>query len=106
MTKAALEAEIKNITDQIVKKYQPEKIILFGSAARGDFDPDKSDLDFFVVKNDDRVKIERAQTVYKLVEKRVPADFIVYKPQEVEERLRLGDPFLKIIFQEGRVLYG
>ena len=106
MTKADLASQIKSITDQIVNKYKPEKIILFGSAARGDFDADKSDLDFLVVKNDNRTKIERAQAVYRLVEKRVPADFIVYTPQEVKERLRLGDPFLKIIFREGRVLYG
>ena len=105
MTKTDFEAEVKNITNQIVKKYKPEKIILFGSAARGKFGPD-SDLDFLVVKNDGRTKIERAQTIYSLVEKKVPADFIVYTPQEIKERLKLGDPFLKIIFKEGRILYG
>ena len=54
MKKNDLDAEIKNITDQIIKKYKPQKIILFGSAARGEFDPQKSDLDFFVIKNDKR----------------------------------------------------
>lgn len=29
----------------------------------------------------------------------------VYKPEEVKERLRLGDPFIKSIFEEGKVLY-
>ena len=33
-------------------------------------------------------------------------DFIVYKPEEAEERLSLGDPFIKKIYEEGKVLYG
>jgi len=69
VTKAQIQAEIKNITDQIVKKYKPQKIILFGSAARGEFGPD-SDLDFLIIKDDKRLKIERMQTIYRLVEKK------------------------------------
>jgi len=33
-------------------------------------------------------------------------DFIVYKPEEAAERLALGDPFIKKIYKEGKVLYG
>ena len=46
------------------------------------------------------------QTLYKLIEKNLPADFIVYTPQEVAERSKLGDPFILSILQEGKVLYG
>ena|SRR3989338_8714333 len=105
MTKAQIQAEIKNITDQIVKKYKPQKIILFGSAARGEFGPD-SDLDFLIIKDDKRLKIERMQTIYRLVEKKAPADFLVYTPKEVRHRTKLGDPFLRTIFREGKILYG
>ena len=42
------EKEIKAITEQIVKKYKPEKIILYGSAARGDFKKD-SDIDMLII---------------------------------------------------------
>ena len=41
--------EIESIVRQIVNKYHPEKIILFGSAARGDFEK-ANDLDFLFVK--------------------------------------------------------
>jgi len=106
MTKASLDKEIENIVKQIVKKYKPSKIILFGSAARGEFDPEKSDLDFFVVKDDRRKKFRRMQTLYHLVQKTLPADFIVYTPKEVAERSKLGDPFILSILREGKVLYG
>jgi predicted nucleotidyltransferase len=44
-----LQSEIESITAQLVEKYKPEKIILFGSAARGDATPD-SDADFLIIK--------------------------------------------------------
>jgi len=43
--------EIQRITEQIIKEYKPDKIILFGSAARNDMKPD-SDVDFLVIKKD------------------------------------------------------
>ena len=46
-----LDKEILDITQQIIKKYSPEKIILFGSAARDNASPD-SDADFLIVKKD------------------------------------------------------
>ena len=106
MKKNDLDAEIKNITDQIIKKYKPQKIILFGSAARGEFDPQKSDLDFFVIKNDKRNIHDRMVTLYRLVKKQTPADFLVYTPQELQTRVKLGDPFILSIIEEGKVLYG
>ena len=41
--------EIQSITKQLIEKYGPEKIILFGSAARGETRPD-SDADFLIIK--------------------------------------------------------
>ena len=44
---STLPSEIVSITAQLIEKYKPEKIILFGSAARGDSNPD-SDADFLI----------------------------------------------------------
>ncbi len=44
-----IEKEIEDIAEQIIEKYRPEKIILFGSAVRGEFTAD-SDLDFLIIK--------------------------------------------------------
>lgn len=71
----------------------------------GEFGPD-SDLDFFVVKDDPQDLHDRIVTLYRLVEKDLPADFLVYTPEELQKRLALGDPFIRSIIEGGRVLYG
>jgi uncharacterized protein len=98
--------EIQSITKQLIQKYGPEKIILFGSAARGDSDQ-ISDLDFLIIKRDVPLYgIDRMRELDELIDRNVAADMLVYRPDEFEERIRLGDPFIKTIIREGRVLYG
>jgi hypothetical protein len=41
-----------------------------------------------------------------MIERNIPVDFRVYRPEEFEKRLAMGDPFLKAILKQGRVLYG
>ena len=50
--------EIQRITDHIVKKYKPEKVILFGSYAWGKPTED-SDVDLFIVKKSRKRRIDR-----------------------------------------------
>jgi uncharacterized protein len=100
------EKEIESITTQIVRKYGPEKIILFGSAARGDVGPD-SDADFLIIKGQTPYYgADRIRELSQLIERNIPVDFLVYRPDEFEKRLGMGDPFLKAILKEGKVLYG
>jgi len=106
MKKAEITSEIDDIKNQLVAKYKPEKIILFGSAAWGESD-DINDLDFFIIKK--AVPYfggDRISELYRLMNTRMAVDFIVYKPEEVEVRLSLGDPFVKKIITEGKLLYG
>ena len=101
-----LEKEIQSITRQLIEKYGPEKIILFGSAARGDKGPD-SDADFLIIKKQTPYYgSERIMEVGSIIERNIPVDFLIYRPEEFEKRLEMGDPFLKAILKEGRVLYG
>ncbi len=101
-----MEKEIRDITRQIIEKYKPEKIILFGSAARHESTED-SDLDFLIIKKDTPwLGAERIRELSKLIKRDVPVDFLVYRPEEFEERLEMGDPFIKLIVEEGKVLYG
>lgn len=44
--------------------------------------------------------------LYRLIDVHVSVDYIVYKPEEVEERFSLGDLFIKKIFKDGEKLYG
>jgi hypothetical protein len=48
---------------------------------------------------------EIQNVVEQVVKYRLATDFIVYRPEEVAQRLELGDPFVKSIFEGGKVLY-
>jgi uncharacterized protein len=100
------EKEIQSITTQLIEKYGPEKIILFGSVARGEYDQ-ANDLDFLIIKQDvPFYGIDRMRELDELIDRDVAADMLVYRPDEFEDRIRLGDPFIKAILREGRILYG
>ncbi len=99
-------AEVERIVEQIIRKYNPLKIILFGSAARGEYDR-VNDLDFLIVKKDvPSTGLARMRQLDELIDRNMAADMLVYRPDEFEDRIRLGDPFIKSILKEGRVLYG
>jgi len=98
--------EIQRITDQIIEKYKPDKIILFGSAARNDMEPD-SDADFLIIKKDSPLYgADRIRELGRMIDRNIPVDFLVYRPDEFDQRIQMEDPFLKAILKEGRVLYG
>ena len=89
--------------ERIIK---PDKIILFGSAATGNAGPD-SDVDFLIIKKDTPYKgRDRIIEVSRLIDRDIPADFLVYRPDEFEQRLAMCDPFLEMILEEGKVLSG
>jgi predicted nucleotidyltransferase len=101
-----LDKEIQDITQQIIEKYSPEKIILFGSAARGDVGPD-SDADFLIVKKDTpHYGADRIRELSRIIKRKIAVDFLIYRPEELEKRLKMGDPFLKTVLKEGKVLHG
>jgi len=95
-------------TRQIVKnlkKYKPEKIILFGSHAWGKPNA-SSDVDILVIKNSKLPKRFRITQAEKFLSKLPhPTDVIVYTPQEMKERIKMGDFFINLILEKGQVLY-
>ena len=100
------EKEINNITSQIIEKYKPEKIILFGSAARGEKNLD-SDADFLIIKKEAPLYgADRIRELSRLIDRNIPIDLLIYRPEEFEKRLQMGDPFLKSVLREGKILYG
>ena len=100
------ESEIKSITGQIIEKYKPEKIILFGSTAQGKLTSD-SDMDLLIIKeNTPLYGADRIRELSRMIERNIPVDFLIYRPEEFEKRLKMGDPFLKAVLKEGKVLYG
>ena len=94
------------IVKKIVREIHPEKIILFGSYARGSFKKD-SDLDLFIIKDSvESSRIMRRKVDSLLWGRRFPVDLIVRKPEEVEWNFKAKNPFyLNHIFKDGKVLY-
>ena len=98
--------EIQRITEQIIVKYRPDRIILFGSAARGELRPD-SDADFLIIKKETPLYgADRIRQLSQMIDRNIPVDLLIYRPEEFEQRLQMGDPFLKTIIKEGKTLYG
>jgi len=106
MERGEIVREIESIVQQLIHKYRPAKIILFGSAARGEYDK-VNDLDFLILKKDVPSRgLDRMRELDDLIDRKMAADMLVYRPDEFENRIKLGDPFLKAILSEGQVLYG
>jgi len=93
------------IVSRIVSVAQPEKIILFGSRARGTAHPD-SDIDLLVIARSDQPRYRRAAPIYgALSDILAPMDILVYSPQEVEEWTGVPQAFVTTAVRQGLVLY-
>ncbi len=96
---------INEIARKIAERFNPEKIILFGSYAWGKPDKD-SDLDLFVIMESKERPIKRAASVRRILkEGYVPMDILVRTPDELKQRLNIGDPFIKKILRDWQVIY-
>lgn len=104
MNKRRFKAELKKIVKQIIERYQPKKIILFGSATSGKYKKD-SDVDLLIIKESKKRRVDRIGEILNLVERQIPLDPLVYTPSEFEERLKMGDFFLKEVLDTGKIVY-
>ena len=101
----ASEREIQALADRIAHDFHPEKIILFGSHARGDAKPD-SDVDLLVIMNSGQhPSCTAAEITCRVHPRRYPLDLIVRSPETVRARLDMNDWFMRDVMREGRVLY-
>lgn len=102
---ASAQEKIQEMVRRIVERFHPEKIILFGSYARGTAGPD-SDVDLLVVKSvvgpkqQERLNIRLALRGIGLAK-----DVIVVTPEEVERDKDLVGTIIRPALREGKVLY-
>jgi predicted nucleotidyltransferase len=101
----SIQEKIDEMVRRIVKRVHPEKIILFGSYARGSATMD-SDADILVVMPIKGSKRKRATDIdLALVGVDLPVDVIVVTPEELEQnRNRIGTIIYPAL-REGKVLY-
>ncbi|GAK55086.1 DNA polymerase beta domain protein region [Candidatus Vecturithrix granuli] len=96
--------EIYRQSQRIVEKFDPEKIILFGSYARGEPTPE-SDVDLCIIVDSARASWDIRVEISLILDHAFPLDVFVKTRQEVERRLSIGDFFLEDILRKGKVLY-
>jgi predicted nucleotidyltransferase len=98
-------AILADIVTRIVKVANPEKIILFGSAARGELGPN-SDLDFLVIKPGHFDRGRLAGDIYMQMEGAGEAvDVIIVTPEEVSQYHDIPWLVIAPALKEGRVVY-
>lgn len=103
--KKAYQKEIKRVVNLLVAKYQPEKIILFGSAAEGKLG-DNSDIDLFVIANSSKTYRQRIQEATLLCASYVPKNIFILTPKELNQAIT-ENRFLvtEEILPKGKILY-
>src|SRR5262245_48916672 len=94
---------IRRFARAVAERFDPEKIILFGSHAYGT-PHDDSDVDILVVMPT-RNQIDQAVRIRLAVTAPFPMDLLVRTPHYLAKRLNLGDSFLREVVSRGRVLY-
>ena len=95
---------ISKAIKQIIEKFHPEKIIIFGYYAY-DKPGQNSDLDLLIVMNYKGSNKKQAVKILQSIDYHFPFDLIVRSSDQIHERIRLGDFFFKDIIDKGKVLY-
>jgi predicted nucleotidyltransferase len=94
---------IAKLARQIVERFQPDRIILFGSHAYGEPDGD-SDVDLLVIMPAKNM-VNQAAKIRLALDYDFPLDLIVRTPEYLQERLKMDDWFVREILSRGKVLY-
>jgi predicted nucleotidyltransferase len=97
--------KIGEMVRRIVKRFDPEQIILFGSHAKGTAGPD-SDVDLLIIMPVSGSKREKQIEIgVALHDIRIPMDITVATPEEVEKRKNLVGTIIRPALREGKVIY-
>jgi predicted nucleotidyltransferase len=101
VTREALQA----FTAQLVELFAPEKVILFGSMARGEARWD-SDADILVVMPYEGRPLAKIREIRKACRPGFPLDLLIWRPEDLEPRYRWGDPIIREALDHGELLHG
>lgn len=96
---------LNQVVERILQVVRPDKIILFGSCARGEATED-SDLDLLIIQSSSLPRYKRSTPVRLALKGLFPSkDILVYTPEEVKEWETASTSFISTVLREGRVLY-
>jgi predicted nucleotidyltransferase len=105
-TPAASDPALAEVVLRLVKAYQPERVYLFGSVARGDAGPD-SDYDLLVIVPDAApAERRRSRLAYEVLwGTGIAADVLVWTASQFESRVHLPASLPATVIREGRLLH-
>ncbi len=105
MTRESVTEKIQRMVNRIVKEFQPERIILFGSHARDEGGPD-SDVDLLIVMKFEGSRRDKAIEIgVALHDVRIPKDILVTTPEDFEWRKEIAGTIERPAAMEGKTLY-
>ncbi|HET9135870.1 MAG TPA: nucleotidyltransferase domain-containing protein [Candidatus Kapabacteria bacterium] len=96
--------QIRAYADRIVKEFDPERIILFGSFASGIPTVD-SDVDLMVVMPFSGNSVTKSADILRRTAPTFAIDLLVRSPESIDRRLEMGDSFIREIIATGKPLY-
>lgn len=96
--------EIQQFANCIVERFLPERIVLFGSFARGNPGPD-SDVDLLVIFPFDGKPFWKSLEILNHANPAFPVDLLARRPEDTARRYAQGDPLIREALDQGKVLY-
>jgi len=102
--KEEVKIQIERLKGRIVRDYNPEKIILFGSLTRGDYH-ELSDIDIVIIKKTKKRFLERIGDVLQLNDTEMRLECFVYTPKEFSKMQEEENSFIEEVLKSGVVIY-
>lgn len=95
---------IREFSQRIGREFGAERVVLFGSYARGTVTED-SDVDLLVICAFEGKSVDQSVKIRMKLRPAFPMDLLVRTPEKVRQRIEMGDDFMREILEEGKVLY-
>ena len=95
---------IEEFGQRIGREFGAEKVVLFGSYARGEVTED-SDVDLLIIAPFEGRGVDKSVEIRMKLRPGFPVNLLVRTPDKVRQRIEMGDDFMQEILVEGKVLY-
>jgi len=96
--------QIEEFGRRVGREFGAERVILFGSYAKGSAGAD-SDVDILVIGPFEERSVDKSVEIRLKLRPGFPMDLLVRTPEKVRERVEMGDAFMREILDQGIVLY-
>ena len=96
--------QIRRFVGRLAREFRPQRIVLFGSHARGQARKN-SDVDLLVVLPFRGRSARKSADIQMRLRPTFPLDLLVRTPAQIRRRLAQGDSFLREVMEKGRILH-